>query len=353
MKTAKTHFIFILLSLAIILVACGAEPEETPTPTLTSTPFPGPPRNENVEALNAAQAALDEQDFGFAPLLQDETARVILERTNGSEVARLAYPQQPADPSAWPSVDSFLSALAVRSFMIDLPQVIRVALGRFDAPASIDNAAENVEHVAAWITFDDGSRAIIDLSPLATNFAPRHIPDRMILDATEIEQIFVDRRTGVNLDRLQPMLVVEEEGRPYYLLAKVLVSFDRYTFALNLYPVEPADPITPMSLRPGTTAQLEINRDEFKALQELVEDAGPTVFNDQPQLLTRQGSTDETVTAVMDENLYLLWHLITKFEHELPDPTIPTSTPTITPTPSPTPTPTPTPTPKKLPLLTS
>jgi hypothetical protein len=56
---------------------------------------------------------------------------------------------------------------------------------------------------------------------------------------------------------------------------------------------------------------------------------------------------------VADEHLNLLWHLITKFEHQDPDPTMPTATPTVTPTPSPTPTPTPTPTPRRLPLVTS
>lgn len=336
-----------------LLSACRSGPEVTPTPVPTPTRDSIVPYNENVEALNAAQAALQEQQFGFGPLLLDAEARIVPEALSGSEIARLVYPRQPADPADWQTVDSFVSAYAIRQFMLNLPHVTRVALGHLNVPASIGTAAEDVGHIAAWITFLDGSRAIIDLTPLASNFASRHIPDRMMLDSAEIAGIFDNRRSGVNLDRLQPMMIVEQEGELYYLLAKVLVSFDQYAFALRIYPVEAADPITPLKIRPGAGAGLEINRDEFEALKTLVTDLGPSAFNNQPQLLTRTGSTDQALVTVLDDNLNLLWHLITKFEHRRPDPTIPTSTPTVTPTPSPTPTPTHTPTPQKLPLLTS
>ena len=96
----KPYHLIVLLCVVILVVACGAEPEATPTPTATPTEVPDAPRNENVEALNAVQAALDEQDFGFAPLLQDDEAQVVLEAINGNEVARLTYPEQPDDPSA-------------------------------------------------------------------------------------------------------------------------------------------------------------------------------------------------------------------------------------------------------------
>ncbi len=350
-KIKKNQILAAILVVAFILSACGSEPEATRTPIPTSTP--NAPRNENVDALNAAQAALDDQDFGFAPLLLEDDTKIVLESEAGTEIARLSYLQQPADPSAWSTVDSFVSAYAVREFMMDLSQVGRVALGHLSLSASIGNSSDDVEHIAAWVTFLDGSRAIIDLTPLATNFASRHIPDRMMLAPTEIDNLFADRRTGVNLDRLQPMTVVEQDGELYYLLAKALVSFDRYFFSLHIYPVEPANPMVPLNIRPGATANVEINRAEFEELQALLLDAGPTAFNGQPQLLIRRGSADEALNAVLDEQLYLLWHLVAKFEHEPPDPTIPTSTPTVTPTPIPTATPSPTPTPKKLPLLTS
>lgn len=349
----KIQRLLIALLIAVLLAACSAEPDATPTPTATPTQAAGPPRNENVEALNSAQAELDDQDFGFAPLLRHDEAKVVLQAFNGAETARLTYPAQPTNPAAWSTVDSFVSAYAVQQFMNNLPQVGRVALGHLNAPASIDALAENVDHYAAWVTFLDGSRAVIDLTPLAANFASRHLPDRMILETTEIEAVFEDRRTGVNLDTLQPLLIVDGETQPYFLLAKIGVSFERYKFSLHIYPLQPADPITPLSIRPGASAEVEINRDELETLQDLLNNAGPTAFNEQPQLLMRQGSTDEVMIEILDEHLDLMWHLITKFEHQPPDPTIPTPTPTITPTPIPTPTPTVTPTPKKLPLVTS
>ena len=35
-------------------------------------------------------------------------------------------------------------------------------LGSFSVSASVENAAEHIEHVATWVTFRDGSRAIVD-----------------------------------------------------------------------------------------------------------------------------------------------------------------------------------------------
>jgi hypothetical protein len=305
--------------------------------------------------LNTAQAALGEIEFGFAPLLVEDEAKIVIEVEDGAEIGRLTYRRQPADPAAWPTVDSFVSAYATRQVLRGLPQVRRVMLGSFSVSASVENAAEHIEHVATWVTFRDGSRAIVDLTPLATNFAARHMPDQMMTDSAQIEEIFADRREGVYLDQLQPMTTVEEDGELYYLLARVLIAYDRYTFSLRIHPVQMADPMNPMNLRPGATAGIEIDRTEFEKLQTLVADAGPPAFNQMPELLVRRGgNNNEALTSVLDDNLHLLWHLVTKFEHEPPDPAAgPTPTPTSTPMPTPTPTPTPTATPRKLPLLTS
>ncbi len=354
-KTKKIQFFSTLFCMLFMVLACTPQTDEA-TPTLIPSPTRSQiiPRNENVEALNAAQAALNEQKFGFAPLLQDNRATIILETINSVEVPRLNYPQQPVNPADWPNVDSFVSAYSVRQFMINMSQVNRVALGHLNIPASIDTTSKNIDHTAAWVTFLDGSRAIIDLSPLAANFASRHIPDRMIIDSVEIENTFADRRKGVNLDTLQPMLIQEDDtGQLYYLLAQVEVSFDRYVFSLYVHPVEPADPITSMSIRPGVVAQVDIKRTELEALQELAIDHGDMLFVDEPQLLIRQGSTSQEIDEILDNNLHLLWHLVTKFEHQDPNSDVPTPTPTVTPTPVPTSTPTPTATPRKLPLVTS
>lgn len=359
---SKTHsnllgtFWFLLLAVGavILLVACSAEEEEIPTPPRpTSTRSVIVPRNDNVEALNAAQAILDNLQFGLAPLLLEDETIIELHSSKKAQVARMHYPQQPVAPTEWLAVDSFVTAFAVRDALQDVSQVNRVALGHFYVPAPVGNHSETVEHIAAWITFMDGSRAIVDLTPLATNFAPRHAPEKMMVNQALIEETYAERRDGVDMNALQPMQILEEDGRMFYLLAKVEVTFDRYLFQLRLHPVQPADPMRAMNISPGNTVNVEIDRIEFEKLQGLLIDAGPDAFQEQPELLDRQGRRNEQLTALMDDNLHLLWHLITKFQHEPPDPSLPTPTPLPTSTPTPTPEPTPTATPQKLPLITS
>jgi hypothetical protein len=353
MKATPKSSLIIIFCMLILLSACLPTPTEEAPPTPTATRVPPVPRNENVEALNNAQAALRHQDFGFGPLLEEDEARIIIENRVGEEVARLVYPEQPTDPAEWPTVDSFVSAYGVQRVMSNMPQVRRVTLGKFGVSASIGATAEKIEHFAAWIMFQDGSRAVIDLSPLSTNFAPRHAPDQMLPDDTEVQNIFGNRRTGVALTELQPMRVIHHEGDPYYLVAKILIHYDRYDFSLRLYPVQIADPMRPMNLRPGVTADIEINRNEFEKLQTLVKEAGPAAFKDKPELLLRRGGPNETLTPLLDEHLDLMWHMVTKFEHQLPDSSVATPTPAPTNTPIPTPTPEPTTTPRGIPLITS
>ncbi|GAB4426501.1 MAG: hypothetical protein Kow0031_06290 [Anaerolineae bacterium] len=346
----------LLAALLLALVAaCAGPPRERPTPTATSTttPIPPAPRNDNVEALNSAQASLGEFHFGLAPLLLLDDTRVTLETEPGAEVPYLRYPPQPADPTDWPGVDSYVLSYATRAELFDSAAVSRVTLGQFHISASVENAAQAVLHTAAWITFRDGSQAVVDLSPLSTNFAPRHIPETMLVDDLEIETKFSAHREGVSLSELQPMAVMRQEGNLYYLLAQVKVSYERYIFSLQAHQVQPADPMRPMELYSGDTVAVEIDRDQFEKLQELVGEAGEDVFSEHPELLTRRGKNDETLTALLDDNVNLLWHLITKFEHQPPDPDLPTPTPVPTVTPTPTPAPSPTATPRKLPLITS
>jgi hypothetical protein len=82
-------------------------------------------------------------------------------------------------------------------------------------------------------------------------------------------------------------------------------------------------------------ATVEIKRTSYEALRNLLLADGPTAFNQKPELLSRSGDQEPTMQAVLDENLSLLWHLVTKLEHQLPPPEstpVPTATPTPTPT---------------------
>lgn len=342
-----------LLAVLILLLACTAAPEITPTPEPTATRIPPAPRNENVEALNSARAAIGDFNFGLAPLLLEDATTIELQSGLGGQTAWMKYPTQPADAREWPGVDSFVLSYTVRKTLLNSAQVSRVTLGQIDVSASVDNTAKIVQHTAVWVTFLDGSRAIVDLSPLSTNFAPRHIPNNMLVDNNELESTFSVRRGGVALDELQPMMVIEEAGNLYYLLAQISVDYDRYAFSLHLYPVQPADPMHPMGISPGITTSVEINRTEFADLQQLLRDSGLSAFETHPELLLHRGRPNAALTQIMDDNLQLLWHLVTKFRHQLPDPSQPTPTPIPTATPTPSPTPTPTATPRKLPLLTS
>ena len=58
MNVTLKSFLTILFCSLMSLTACLAEPTEESPPTPTATNIPAAPRNENVEALNAAQAAL-------------------------------------------------------------------------------------------------------------------------------------------------------------------------------------------------------------------------------------------------------------------------------------------------------
>ena len=327
-----------------LLLSCSPTPTPTPSPTPTPTRPIGSSTNKNVKALNAVQAALNDLEFGFAPLLVQDETRVVLENTSDGEVARLAYPRQPADPAAWPAVDSFVLACAVRNVLLNFPQVEQVALGSFDLSAPIDNLGDLVNHTAVWVTFTDHTQAIVDLTPLATNFAAQHEIEKSIYAPSAIEEQFAIWREGVFLNQLQPMKVVTKEGETYYLLAQVLVFYDHYEFSLRVHPVQTADPMKPLRLMQGAQVSLEVDREDFEAMQELIATEGPAIFEQRPELLIRQGHDNQTLNVILDEHLHLLWHLVTKLEHRLPDPDfVPTPTPTFTPTPTPTPTPTATP----------
>ncbi len=342
-----------ILCIMATLAACAPTP--TAAPTLTPTvDRPLIANDQNVKILNAIQAAFSQIEYGFAPLLLADRTRLRIETgPEGDELVKLAYPRQPANPADWPSMDSFVFAYAVRRALLDSAGVRRVALGRFEVVAPLDTLQDRVSHVAVWGRFADGSEAIIDLTPLATNFAARHTASEFITKADKIDNQFAAWREGVFLNVLQPLKVVTQDNNVYYLLAKVLVFPDRYEFVMCAHLVQTATPIRPLQLTRGTVAKVEVKRADFEAVHELMVATGPTVFNQKPGLLSRTGNTDPALVAVLNDHLHLLWHMVTKLEHKRPKPDVPTLTPTSTATPTATPTPTPTPTPAALPLLTS
>ncbi|MEW5959919.1 MAG: hypothetical protein AB1801_19530 [Chloroflexota bacterium] len=339
------------LAVLTALSACAPAPTATPTPSPTATVALVPADNANVEALTAAQAALTELQYGLAPLLVEDDSRLVIENGPAGEQIRLTYRPQPADPTAWRGgTDSFVLAYAASSILSASPQVRRVALGKLDVAAPVDGLEDRFNHYAVWVRFNDGSEAIVDLTPLATNFAPRHIAREYLTDATAIQNQFDVWRAGVPLNLLQPMAVVTDNNDLYHLVAKALVWPDRYEFSLRAYFVQTATPMRQLQLTRGAMANLEVNRADFKSVQQLLLAAGPTVFYDRPELLRRAGGNNAASQRALDEHLPLLWHMVTKLEHRAASAA---GTPVPTPTPTPSPTPTPTPTPTRIPLLTS
>ena len=114
-----------VIFLCLTTLLSGLRPRTGPNP---HSPSPTPtkpmviPNNDNVEALNTAKAALGEFEFGFAPLLEEDATRVVIEPKPEGEVARLAYPLQPANPAEWPAMDSFVLAYAVQQSLLQSPR---------------------------------------------------------------------------------------------------------------------------------------------------------------------------------------------------------------------------------------
>jgi hypothetical protein len=349
-KLIRLTSLGIMLAILIIFSACAPTPTRTPVPTPTDDEPVVALDNENVQALNAAQAMLGELHFGLAPLLIEDQTRLLIETDAEGEAVKLAYPRQPEDPSAWAGMDSFVFAYALRNILLDSPQARRIAIGRLEVAAPVDDLQDRVSHYAVWIRFMDRSEAVVDLTPLGTNFAARHAASEFITQAEEIDRKYAEWREGVSFKRLQPMNL-------YYLLAKVEVFPDHYEFSLRAHLTQTATPIRPLQLTRGGMAKVEVKRTDFEAVRKLMLSAGPNVFNEQPGLITRVGANDPALTAVLDDHLNLLWHMVTKLEpSQQPGPVstgAPPATATLTPTPTPTSTPTPTPTKPSLPLSTS
>lgn len=349
--------VLIICLVGFLAVACGpTTPPPTPEPTATATPFPRRSSfNDNVDAMNAAQAAMKEVEFGFASLVEESETRLRLEPGAAGSVVKLTYPLQPADPAEWTAVDSFVLAHATQKLLMSSGQVQRTTLGNIALAAPIGNLGDAIDHVAVWVVFADGTQAIVDLSPLSTDFAAQHQAEKFLGNLNQTESRFEEWRTGVYLNQLQPMTVVEEGTDKFYLLAQVLAFPDRYEFSLRSHAVQVADPMQPLRLIQGAMVTLKLERADFETTQAQLRAAGESAFQAQPELFTRLGSDRPDLNKILDDHLRLLWHMVTKLEHEPPSPDelIP-ATPTITPTPTSTPTPTPTPTPLLAePLLTS
>jgi hypothetical protein len=324
-----------LLLLALLTACRPATPPADPTVTPSPTRPLAIPQNQNVDTMMAAQAQLKDFEFGLAPLLQEDTTRIVIENKPEGEVARLAYPLQSPNPTDWPAADSFIIAYATLKYLLQSNQVESVSLGRMNLAAPVEDLQDHVDHVAVWVRFTDGSQAVVDFSPLASAFGALHTPTQMLFTSQEIEGQFEQWRQGVPLNLLQPMKVVRQDSNVYYVLGGVQVTPEEYQFSLQTHLTQTATPIRPLQLTRGALAAVEINRDDFEPLRQLLLKDGPDAFAKHPELLRHAGDTDPALQKVLADNLGLLWHLVTKLEPPPPSPPgTPTPQPTLTPTPT-------------------
>ena len=103
-----------------------------PTPTPAAAGGLMPQDNQNSLTLDAIQAELDHIEYGFAPLLELDDTRLVVETGSKGEIVRLAYPPQPDTPADWVSADSFVLSYSVRDLLLGLPHVRRISVGTFE-----------------------------------------------------------------------------------------------------------------------------------------------------------------------------------------------------------------------------
>jgi hypothetical protein len=291
----------LILFLSITLSACQTRP------AVTDDPLP----EQDAQILARLQANLSDVDYGFAPLLLDPASQVTVE----DGIAYLVYPTQPDNPRDWQTMDCFATAYAVRDELLTSEHVADVALGLVTLPSGLEDGLSR--HVAAWVTFADGHTTIVDLTPLAAGpVGPAHTAVQWERDQDRLERQFQDWRHRIHLNKAQPMLVTRQNGHLYYLLAAVLILDDEYQFVLHDHQVQPATYDRPLQFNRSAVVGLRFDRADFANVRPMIaSENAATAFSTRPHLLTRQGDTDPTLNAVLDEHLYLLWHLVTKFSH--------------------------------------
>jgi hypothetical protein len=292
-KTAQ-HSATLLLA-ALLLAACR-------TQAPTARPDQAAQLLDQLQDLDAS--------YGLAPLLLDDDTRVLVQ----DGVAYLDYPDQPAAPGDWPAIECFITAYAVRDQLLDNERVRDATLGRVTLDSGLQGGG-NRYHFVTQVTLADGSTTTIDLTPLAADqVGPRYDPDGLTRDAAQLDDQFQSMRQGVSLDKVRAMLTARRDGQLYYLLVSVLVLENEYQFTLYGHQMQPATRDRSLQITRSAILALRITRADLREVQTTLIKEGPGALAARSHWLTRQGDTHPALSTVLNEHLYLLWHLITKFD---------------------------------------
>ncbi|MDM8527099.1 hypothetical protein QUF58_02700 [Anaerolineales bacterium HSG24] len=329
MKTVFTMIILrtipILITVTFVLFACNsikiesAPPRIEPTPTEPKQVVIG--RNRNAEALMSAKSEVGRQSYGFAPFLLLDDTRIVVENDDNhddhgnhdnQQRVMLRYPPQSADPTMWETVDSFILAYATQRELLPTEAVSEATVGQFKVSAPIGNDSQWLTHYAVWVDFVDNSGTVVDLTDLGPDFGAYHPISRELISSQNLEPQFSEWQSGVPYDMLQPLAIVTFSGQKYYLLGQLSTSANSYDYAIQAHQIKPASHTEPLRLLPGSRIELSINQADFAELQTLIQEHGSTVFEDKPEMWQRYGDDGAEFSEVLEQNLHLLWHMVTK-----------------------------------------
>ena len=193
-----------------------------------------------------------------------------------------------------------------------------VALRLSERPSVIGEAHPPTQrHVVPWVIFADQGVLALDLTPLGAEFNPMHIPTKIYVGdeaRDEIARQFEAYKTAVSLKQGVPMKVEERGGKTYYVMAAINVQEDEYQFLLQAYEIQPATEESPLEFLQGSLVAMRIVTDAFTEIQDQMRQEDPVVLRTKADLLVREGSRDPDLERVLNENLDILYYLITKVQ---------------------------------------
>jgi len=274
----------------------------------------------NRATTTTLAAELKNIHYGYEPLLLDPDSHIRFE--NG--LMMLRWPQQPALQSQWKAAECFGFSYAVREQLLGQPGVKSVYLGNTRLAANLGKLDKRVaNHVVAIVNYSNGEQVNIDLTPLGSDHNPQYIFNRIVSDPARIDEQFQHMRSGVPLDHAAPMKVIERDGKHFYVMAAMMTDSPHvFEAQLRIYDFTPATESATLQFHRGIIAAIISDFDDQIKLKNQMA-AKQTIQ------LALAGDLDPDLRALIDENIYILKALISKFDpSSAPRPNATVSVPT-------------------------
>jgi len=163
-------------------------------------------------------------------------------------------------------------------------------------------------HVVAIVNYSNGEQVNIDLTPLGSDHNPQYIFNRIVSDPAQIDEQFSQMRNGVPLDHAAPMKVIERDGKHFYVMAAMMTDSPHvFEAQLRIYDFTPATESATLQFHRGIIAAIISDFDDQIKLKKQMA-AKQTIQ------LALAGDLDPDLRALIDENIYILKALISKFD---------------------------------------